>query len=169
MATACGAAGAVLLLRGESLAVEAAWLRTRRRGRRWYDIPLNVLSFPWYVLKGLPGSLLLMAFAGVLAAGTAAALMLAGVPDPDALVVTGLVLGLAAWVGPGSTRVRDPLRRGATALAEDAVVGWLFVATAVALCVVLLLARDSLGVQWGPLQESPSQRLQDVGPLGATL
>ncbi len=102
----------VLLVRGQSRTAEAAWMRRLRRGRRrWYDPVLTVLGYPWHVLGGSVGSVVLVVAAGLAALLVAGALLVLGVPEAAAFGAGGVALAWAVWSGPGSGRVRRPVRR----------------------------------------------------------
>ena len=50
----------VILCRSTSLFTTAAAQRRNRRGTKWYDAPLDVVSAPWHFLVSLPLSLVLL-------------------------------------------------------------------------------------------------------------
>ncbi len=115
----------VLLLRGQSRAADNGWMRRLRRGgRKWYDAPLTVVSYPWQTLLGSGGAVILLAFAGLGAGLTVAGSELLGAPRPWALVAGGVVLALLTWLGPAAARVRRPVRRVTAAVGRSAWTGW---------------------------------------------
>ncbi len=140
-----------LLLRTGSWMTEAARERRWRRGRsRWYDGLLTALSTPWYLLVAAVGTVVLVACAVGLAFAAGIGYLLFRAPQGPALAVTGVVLALALWCGPGSGRVRRPTR---------ALVGRLSTGAWPTRIVALLLAAGAVmcgyvagtgGVDWAP-------------------
>lgn len=101
----------VWLLRSGSLAGSGHAERRQLRGRKWYDAPRLVLGAPWDLVRAVPSTLLLGLWAVGL--GVAAALICYAVAAPVelGLGVSGFVLVLALWWGPGGARVRGPVGR----------------------------------------------------------
>lgn len=145
----------VWLLRSGSLAASAVGARRQVRGHRWYDAPQLLLSTPWHLVQAIPGAAMLLAWAGGL--GVAAALVCYAVAAavPVSLFVTGFVLALSLWWGPGGSRLRGPLgrlvdpasRRFGPWLAAVVVVLGLAVATGAWV--------DARGPSWVPGTERP--------------
>ncbi len=129
----------VWLLRSGSLAASAAGRRRELRGRRWYDGALFLLGTPWDLVRSVPGALLLLLWSTGLAAAGALLCYAFGAGAETTLMLSGLVLALGLWSGPGASRLRGPVgrvvvplsRRGsrwllalALVLAVTAVLGW---------------------------------------------
>jgi hypothetical protein len=159
----------VVLVRGQSRTAEAAWMRRLRRGRRrWYDPVLSVLAYPWHVLGGSLGSLVLLAVAAAAGLLTGGALLVLGLPVAGSLVTGGLVLGWVLWSGPGSRRVRVPVRRAADRSSRDpwtSAVALVLVTTTTTALLAYALARGPRRDLWpswvptsvqGPLEPLPA-------------
>jgi serine/threonine protein kinase len=151
----------VVALRGASLTQEASWRRRTTRGPRWFDGPVALAGYPWHTLRGLAGSIALLAVVGLLAAGTAGWLVVLGVPAPDALLAAGVVAAFTAWWGPFSKRVRHVVGRSASTLARSAWTGWPAVALVTALAVVLWWAAAVDGIIWAPASGGPLTQLRE--------
>ncbi|WP_148615682.1 serine/threonine-protein kinase [Nocardioides rubriscoriae] len=141
---------AVWLLRSGSLAASAVGARRQLRGRRWYDGPQLLVQAPWHLLQSIPGAAMLLTWAGGL--GVAAALLCYAVAAalPVSLFVTGLVLALALWWGPGGSRLRGPLGRVVDPLSRQVGAWLLATAVVLALAVVAGAYVEARGTSWVP-------------------
>jgi serine/threonine protein kinase len=148
-------AAGVLAVRGLSHSQQASWRRRSLRGRRWFDGPASVLAYPYHLLRGGLGAVLLLLVAGWCALVAAGGLLVFGLTTPDVLLGAGAVLAWGVWWGPGGGRVRQPLGQAATAASRRAgtwAVPALLVASSVA---VLLVAHQQAGVLWAPATDAP--------------
>lgn len=146
---------AALALRTYSWTSEASRNRALRRGRRWYDGPLAVLSSPWYLLVATGGTLMLVLWSAALAFLAGLALLLFRLPTVSSLLVMGTVLAFAVWWGPGGQRLRVPTRALVLRTTRWPVLGWtavLVVAVAVSGAAYLL---GQHGVSWEPQPGPP--------------
>ncbi len=143
-------------IRTASWTTESARERTLLRGRRrWYDVPMTLLSMPWYLVVATAGTLVLLVWSGLAAFVVGFAYLLFGAPLVPGLLVMGGVLATSLWWGPGSRRVRVPTRRLLHSLTRSAWAGWLGVtvlAVAAALCAYSLAHG---GVLWNPSAGPP--------------
>ena len=153
---------AVLLARGASHSSHATWRRRSVRGRKWFDSPLALVAYPWHVLRGSIGTLLLVTVAGVLSAGVVSLMLLAGSRPPEALPAGGVVLALATWWGPASARLREPVGRLATGVARHPVVWWLTFAALVVLATAWWWSGDQGGITWAPASGPPTDSLREL-------
>jgi predicted Ser/Thr protein kinase len=163
--TAAIVALGVLLARGLSHNREAMWRRRSTRGRRWFDGPLALLSYPWHLVRGSLGGLALLLAVGTATAATVAALALADVATTDALLVGGAVLAIGTWLGPGSARVREPVGRLAGGIARHSLVWWLVVTALVVVGGTAWWVGQEDGVRWDPAQEAPWGLVRDVADV----
>ncbi len=148
-------AALVLLVRTTSWTTESARERQHLRGRRrWYDVPLTVLSTPWYLVVATGGTLVLLAWATLLAGLVAIAAALFSLPLVAGLTALGAVFVLGLWSGPGSKRLRLPARRAAVWATRDPWIGWTVVAAVAivlgALAWLLAYGQTSWSPQSGP-------------------
>ena len=155
----------LLLARGASHGREAAWQRRVVRGRKWFDGPMVLLGYPWHVLRGSLGALALLVVACGVTAATVGAALLAGSRPAEALLVGGGVLAVGAWVGPGSARLREPVRRAATVVARHPVVWWMTVFGLVVLAAAAWWSGDQHGVVWDPASGPPVGPLRELADL----
>ncbi len=144
-----------LAVRTVSWTSDAARARRQERGRRWYDAPLIVLSSPWYLLVATAGTLLLLVWAALVGFLAGFAYLLFRGPLVPGLLLTGAVVALALWWGPGSRRVRVPVRRLARGADRHAWPAWLGVAVVVAVAGLLAAGLQADGVLWAPDVGSP--------------
>ena len=146
---------AALGLRAYSWTAEAARDRTWRRGARWYDGPLAAISTPWYLLVATGGTLMLLLWSAALACLVGLATLLFRPPLEGVLVVMGAVLTFSLWWGPGSRRLRSPVRSLVLTATRAAPLGWVtvgIVGVVGALCAYALMTS---GVSWDPLPGAP--------------
>ena len=146
---------AALLVRAWSWTTEAARERSWRRGRRWYDGPLAVLSAPWYLLVATGGTLMLLVWAAALTFLTGMGLLLFRLPVESSLLVMGAVLAFTLWWGPGGRRLRTPTRSLVLSATRWRWLGWVAVlgtAAAAGMCAYLLATS---GVSWSPQPGPP--------------
>jgi predicted Ser/Thr protein kinase len=151
----CTLAVLALAVRTLSWTTESARERQHLRGRRaWYDAPLTVLSTPWYLVVATGGTLLMLLWSGTLASILGVAGLLFRAPAGALLVATGALFTLGLWTGPGSKRLRLPVRRGVVAVTRDVWIGWTVVAgvsiVLVSLAWLLLSGEPSWSPQPGP-------------------
>lgn len=144
----------VWLLRSGSLAGSAAGQRRELRGRKWYDAPQLLLTTPWHLVAGIPGSLLLAGWSVGVAVAAALVCYAAAVSPVLGLGLVGAAFALGLWWGPGSSRLRGPVARLAHPVAARPV-AW-FLAVAVVLGVAAGLAALALdGTSWFPAEARP--------------
>lgn len=150
---------AAWLLRSGSLAASAAGTRRRFRGSRWYDAPQLLVTTPWHLLRSIPGTGMLVLWAGGLAVAGALIGYAAVAPAEVTLAIAGAALTGALLFGPGGSRVRGPVDRVLRPLAARPV-AW-FVATLLmgALAAGLGALATDRGVNWAPAQQGPLQSL----------
>lgn len=154
-----------LLARGHSTSVEASDRRRAMRGPRWTDPVVRVLAYPWHLVRGSLGTLLLLGWTASAVAGTGGILLALGVATPTALLAAGAALGLGLWWGPGSRRVRHSVGRIATATAVRPSATAFVGAALVAVAFGTWLAQAQLGTQWMPATEAPWESLPSVAEL----
>ncbi len=158
LATAALVVGA-WLLRSGSLAASAAGDRRRRRGQRWYDGPRLLFSAPWHLVRSIPGTAMLVLWAGGLAVAGALIGYAAAAPVEATLGLAGLALAGALWLGPGGSRVRGPVERVLRPIAARPVL-WLVVALiAAAVAAGAGALATERGVDWAPAQQGPLSSL----------
>lgn len=140
----------VWLLRSGSLATSAHRWRLRRRGAKWYDAAQVLAAAPWHLVAAIPGATVLMCWSlgMALAAGLVCfALALSMAPT---LGWMGLAFALSLWWGPGSARLRWPIRRVLDPIAGQGV-SWLFASILLAaLGSGLIAAALATGTNWAP-------------------
>jgi hypothetical protein len=143
------------LLRSGSLAGSAAGARRQLRGTRWYDAPQLLLATPWHAVAAVPGVLLLVTWSLGLAAAGALLCFAAGLSLTTSLGVVGLVLALAMWWGPGSSRLRGPVQRVSHPLAARGVPWFLATLVLLAAATGLAATATSDGTIWTPARDRP--------------
>jgi len=143
---------AVLVIRATSWTTESARERQHRRGRRrWYDAPLTAMSSPWYAVVATGGTLMLVLWS----TAVGMAYLLFNLPMVLGLLVMGGVLAFSLWWGPGSRRVRVPVRILVVRVTRERLLGWV---TSGALAAAVLLGAYALvsgGVIWDPQPGPP--------------
>lgn len=144
----------VLLLRGLSLTVTGANQRRLRRGPKWYDGVVTVLVAPWHFVQSSLGSLLLLAWAAMLAGCVGLVLLVVGVPTEAVLAASGCTLGVSLWTGPGGSRVRAPVQVLGFPLARKPV-PWAVAALVLLGVAAALLLVAGQGADWTPGAEAP--------------
>ncbi len=159
-----------LLVRTLSWTTEAARERQHLRGRRrWYDGPLTLVSIPWYLVVATGGTLVLLVWSAFVAFTSAFAYLLFRGPLLPGMLLTGAVLALSLWWGPGARRLRTPTRRAARALAARPGRGWLAVGVVVAAAVWAGWVATHTGVTWDPQPGPPWRNGTPVGALARWL
>lgn len=143
------------LLRSGSLAGSAAGARRQVRGARWYDAPQLLLAAPWHALAAIPGALVLVMWSLGLAMAAALLCFAVGLSLTTSLGVIGLVLALAMWWGPGSSRLRHPVQRVSHPVAARGVPWFLATLVLLAAAAGLAAAATSNGTQWAPAADRP--------------
>ncbi len=147
------------LLRSGSLAGSAAGTRRRFRGARWYDGPQLLLSTPWHLLRSIPGTAMLVLWAGGLAVAGALIGYAAAAPLEVTLAIAGTALTGALLLGPGGSRVRGPVDRVLRPLAARPVAWFVGMLLWGALAAGLGALATDRGVDWAPAQQGPLQGL----------
>jgi hypothetical protein len=158
---------AVWLLRSGSLAVTAVEDKRRLRGRKWYDGAQLIVRTPWHLVQSIPGTLMLVLWSAGLAVAGALICYAVAATMAVTLFVSGVVLALSLWWGPGGSRVRGPLSRVVQPLSRG-VGSWAVAIAVVAMVAALLGVRlAAAGVSWLPADERPfaSYELPDSGIL----
>ncbi len=148
----------VWLMRSGSLASSAVGERRRQRGLKWYDGPQLLLSAPWHLVRSLPGTGMLVLWAGGLAVAGALIGYAAAAPIEVVLALAGGALTAALWLGPGGSRVRGPLDRVLRPVAQRPVV-WLVAALLAAALAAGIGALAARGPDWAPGQQGPLRSL----------
>lgn len=158
---------AVWLLRSGSLAATAVGERRRLRGRKWYDGAALVVRAPWHLVQSIPGTVMLVLWSAGLAVAGALICYAVAASMAVTLFVSGVVLALSLWWGPGGSRVRGPLSRVVNPVSQGTA-GWLVALLGVTAVAVALAVRVSAdGVSWLPGDGRPfaSYELPDGGIL----
>lgn len=147
------------LLRSGSLAASSAADRRSRRGAKWYDGIQLLLAAPWHVVAGLGGTIVLLLWS--LGIGAAAGLLCfaASLSLTTSLAVVGGAFTLGLWWGPGSERLRSPVRRVVDPVAQRGVPWLLATLLVAALASGLAAAASAQGTLWTPYDDAP---LSDV-------
>ena len=143
------------LLRSGSLAGSAAGARRQVRGARWYDAPQLLLATPWHALAAVPGALVLVLWSLGLAMAAALLCFAASLSLTTSLGVIGVVLALALWWGPGSSRLRRPIQRIGHPVAARGVPWFLATLVLLAGAAGLAAAATGNGTQWAPAADRP--------------
>ena len=145
---------AAWLLRSGSLAASRVGHRRRLRGARWYDGVQVLLAAPWHLVASVAGTLLLLTWSLGIAAAIALCCFAASLSMTTSLAVVGSFFTLAMWWGPGSERVRWPVRRVADPLCRRGV-PWAIGTLVVAALATGLLSAASSGTVWAPDDGAP--------------
>lgn len=146
---------AVCLVRAGSLAGSSLAERRRVRGPKWYDGTLAVVSAPWHFAVSLLGSVALLLWSALLVACALLVMLALGAADHMALAASGLVLAASLWTGPGSSRVRSPLRRFALPAASRSLSWALWSAVLLLGAAGMFAAASGAGPLWWPEPHSP--------------
>lgn len=150
-----GLACIVALLRWAAVITDGHRARRDVRGRRWYDVPHSFVMTPIDLFVSLPVTALLCLTAAVVGVATIAISALAGAPDWQWPAWGGLGVGWGLALGPGSARLRRPVRRLLNPLARTGG-GWLLTASLfLGLGGALVWTLWTNGVTWMPLDEAP--------------
>jgi len=163
----------IILLRAGELAAERATARRSARGARASDPVLTTAAFPWYVIRALLGSALLVPFAlaAAVIAGGVTILAVPGHPLPRAIGVAAGVFVAFYGLGPGSARPRRQLRRFFATVASTRLVQAAVVIGVGALALAALAAAASWpSLYWpamapGGFRHFGGQRLSQFGPV----
>ncbi|CAM3766139.1 non-specific serine/threonine protein kinase [Nocardioides zeicaulis] len=143
------------LLRSGSLAASSAAGRRNRRGARWYDGVQLLLAAPWHVVAGLGGTIILLLWSLGIAAAAGLLCFAASLSLTTSLAAVGGAFTLGLWWGPGSERLRSPVRRVVDPVARRGV-PWLLVTLLVAaLASGLGAAASAQGTRWAPYDDAP--------------
>ncbi len=145
----------VWVLRSASLAASATGDRRRLRGAKWYDPVLYLVGAPWHVVRSIPGTLLLVLWALGLALAAALVCYAAAASVEVTLVVSGLVLAVCLWLGPGGSRVRGPMSRVVNPLAVRAGPWACALVVVLASAGVLAFLAVDRGPNWAPADGAP--------------
>ena len=143
------------LLRAGSLAGSGHQWRRQRRGPKWYDAVLLTFAYPWCLLTALPGSVLLMFWAGGLALAAALLAFAAAAPLEGAVVGIGAAFAAATWWGPGGSRFRRPVQRAVHPLAGNP---WVWLVASGCVFIVAAAVGWALwenGSDWTPAADRP--------------
>jgi hypothetical protein len=147
---------AALVIRTISWTTEAARDRRWRRGRsRWYDAPLTVATWPWYLVVATGGTLMLLLWSAALAFLVGLAYLLFNLPMVPGLLAMGAVLAFSLWWGPGSRRLRVPARRLVVRATRWVWLGWVSIGALAATVVLLGYVLSTSGVSWEPQPGPP--------------
>ncbi len=146
---------ATWLLRSGSLAASAAGDRRRLRGRKWYDGVQVLVNAPWHLLQSIPATLVLLVWAAGLATSAGLICYAAAATDAVTLGVSGAVLALSLWTGPGGSRLRSPLGRVVNPLSRRAGTWLLVLVVVLAAAALLGLLAQTSGVDWMPASDRP--------------
>lgn len=141
---------AVYLLRSGSLAAGRVGARRQLRGRRWYDGPQLLIHTPWHLVQSIPGTLMLVLWSAGLAAAGGLLCYAIVAPLALSLFISGVLLALSLWWGPGGSRVRSPLGRVVVPLSRSTGRWLVVVALLVAASVAAGLWVEAQGISWLP-------------------
>lgn len=151
-----GLAVVVAVLRWGAVTADGHRSRRTARGRkRWYDVPHSFVMTPVDLFVSLPVTVLLCLAAAAVGGIALLAAGVAGAPQWQWPAWTGVGVGLGLALGPGSARLRRPVRGILNPLARTGG-GWLLTAGLLfALGGALAWSLHVNGVQWVPLSEAP--------------
>jgi hypothetical protein len=151
-----GLAVVVALLRWGAVTADGHRSRRVARGRkRWYDVPHSLVMTPVDLFVSLPVTVLLCVAAALVGGVALLAAGVAGAAQWQWPAWTGLGVGVGLALGPGSARLRRPVRGILGPLARTGG-GWLLTAALMlALGGALAWSLRTNGVQWAPLSEAP--------------
>ncbi len=153
----------VWLLRSGSLTAQATGDRQRLRGRaRWWDVVVAPLSAPVHLIRAIPGTFMLVFWAGGLAVAGALLCYAASATAEITLFVSGALFVAALYLGPGGSRVRRPLSRLVNPLARRTRT-WLVAMLVVVVAAIGLGLVAEAGVNWDPGSGQPGSDLQFLG------
>ena len=145
-----------LAVRAVSWTTEASRERQQLRGRRsWYDAGLTLATAPWYTVVALGGTLILLLWAWVVALVVSAVFLVLQLPVVTALLLIGAATTLSLWWGPGSRRLRTPVRRLAALGTRSSVVGWSLAAALMLVVIGEAYLASVHGVDWSPRPGPP--------------
>ncbi len=146
---------AVWLLRSGSLAASGVEARRQLRGRKWYDGVQLLVHAPWHLVQSIPTTVLLVLWSSGLAVAGGLVCYAVTAPLTVSLFLSGVLLALSLWWGPGGSRVRSPLNR--LVVPASRVGGpWLVgVVVLLALSVAAGLYVEAQGISWLPAGGQP--------------
>lgn len=146
---------AIWLLRGMWHSGSAHRSRRERRGTKWYDVPHTVLSTPVHLFTSIPGSLMLIVWAGGIGLASGLIAFAFALGPAETLALMGAFTTVSAWWGPGGAEVRGVLRP-ITLRASRGWFGWLIaLALLVALAGLAWLSLRNNGIDWSPALQGP--------------
>lgn len=147
-------AALVWVVRSGSMAADAARRRRDLRGARWYDSAQNVGGTPWYLLRALPGAVVLVAWGAGMALAALLLCYAFSAAPVTSLSVAGVVFTGALWLGPGTDRWSRPLARATAPFSRDITTTLMsFAVLAVVACVLVAMAQ--VEVHWWPWHQGP--------------
>ncbi len=153
--TAVVALATAWLVRTTSWSLDAVADRRALRGPRRSDPVVQTLAAPWHLVASAPGTVILL-LAACGSAGVLALILGAfGMQASHALFAAGVLGALTLWWGPGSRRLRRPVRRAVWHVTRSDTSGAAWTGIVYAGVVVLLVALSSAGVQWFPDDSPP--------------
>ncbi|MFT4082010.1 MAG: hypothetical protein QM638_05445, partial [Nocardioides sp.] len=145
----------VWLLRTGSYGATDLAERRLLRGAKWYDAPRVVVRAPWELVRSIPTTLLLLLWS----VGLALAVMLIAFALGSSLTldlfVGGVMLTAMLALGPGSDRLRGPLRRVGHPLAAEPRRWGVGMLVVLALAAALGWSTLSHGIRWAPDDDQP--------------
>jgi predicted Ser/Thr protein kinase len=148
--TAVVALAMAWLVRTASWSLDAVADRRALKGQRRSDPLMQTLAAPWHLVVSAPGTMVLL----LAACGSAAVLALVlgafGMQEAHALFAGGVLGAVTLWWGPGSRRLRRPVRRAVWHVTRSDRSGAAWTGLVFGAVVVLLVALGSSGVQWFP-------------------
>ncbi|MDN5895083.1 MAG: protein kinase, partial [Nocardioides sp.] len=144
----------VTCLRAISLGASAHSGRRSRRGAKWYDGTLTVITAPWNFLVSLPATIMLLAWVALLVGCVGLIMIVLGVSEIPALSACGVTLGVGLWTGPGGSRLRSPIERVGFPITAKLPVWLVGVLLLFALAAGLVAYASSVGVEWSPFQNT---------------
>ena len=143
--------------------------RWRRGGTTWYDGPLAVLTAPWYLVVATGGTLMLLLWSSALAFMVGVGFMLFRLPMRSGLLTMGAVLAFSLWWGPGSKRLRVPVRKLVVRTTARPWLGWLGILAVGALVALTGYTLVTTGTAWDPQPGPPWRAGTLLGDLRSFL
>ncbi len=147
---------ATLVVRTISWTADSARGRRLRRGRtRWYDGLLAALMSPWYLVVATGGTVLLLLCALTVTLVVGLGYFVFGLAMVPGLLLMGTVLGSALWWGPGSRRLREPIRLLFVRASRANGAGWASVGILTLVIGLGAFVLGTAGVSWAPQPGPP--------------